>query len=158
MKKGIISLLSVGAGAAAGAIATVQSSNKKQAKAWQMSDKHLALFKMMNQWVAVKQQGKNLAEYFEANGYKSIAIYGMSYAGESLVEELKDTGIEVKYGIDKNASNLYSAIDVYSMEDELESVDAVVVTPIFFFDEINEELNQKFDCPIVSLEDILYAV
>lgn len=27
--------------------------------------KHLALFQMMNQWVKVKQAGKNLSSYFE---------------------------------------------------------------------------------------------
>lgn len=44
------------------------------------------------------------------------------------------------------------------MEDKLEPVDAVVVTAISFFDEIEEALNAKTDCPILSLEDILYNV
>ena len=40
----------------------------------------------------------------------------------------------------------------------LEAVDAVIVTPIFFMDEIEEMLSGKMDCPIVSLEDILYEI
>ena len=40
----------------------------------------------------------------------------------------------------------------------LETVDAVVVTAITFFDEIEERLSEKVDCPIISLEDILYEV
>ncbi len=35
-------------------------------------------------------------------------------------------------------------------------VDAIVVTAITFYDEIKEELSRKIDCPIISLEDILY--
>lgn len=123
-----------------------------------MSDKHLALFLMMNQWVKVKQEGKNLASYFEQNEYQKIAIYGMSYAGETLVEELKDSNIEVKYGIDKNADSMYIDVDVLTIEDDLESVDAIVVTAITFFDEIEEKLSEKMDCPIISLEDILYEI
>lgn len=158
MNKGIISILSAVTGAGVGAAAVGKVMGDK-ANSWhQMSDKHLALFQMMNQWVRVKQEGKNLSQYFEANNYKNIAIYGMSYAGETLVEELRNTNINVKYAIDKNANKIYSEIDIATMEDDLEEVDAIVVTAITFFDEIAEKLEEKIDCPIISLEDILYEV
>lgn len=158
MKKGIISVVSalVGAAAGAGAVGKVMAEGAEKSK--NMSDKHLALFLMMNQWVKVKQEGKNLSEYFKKNGYQKVAVYGMSYAGETLVDELKSGGIEVAYGIDRNADSLYSDVEVCSMEDELGEVDAVVVTAITFFDDIEEKLSEKMDCPIISLEDVLYEV
>ena len=113
---------------------------------------------MMNQWVKVKQEGKNLSAYFEKNGYKKIAIYGMSYAGETLVDELKETEVQIAYAIDKNANSIYSDINVITMDDNLEDVDAIVVTAITFFDEIEEQLQSKVSCPIISLEDILYEI
>lgn len=155
MKKGIISAL-VGAAIGAGAVKKV--SGDKLSILEGMSDKHLSLFLMMNQWVKVKQEGKNLASYLEREGYKRVAIYGMSYAGETLLNELKDTSIEVVYGIDKNADSLYMDVDVVPIEDNLEDVDAIIVTAITFYDEIEEKLNQKIGCPIISLEDILYEV
>lgn len=158
MKKSLISVLSAVTGAAVGAGAVGKKLSQKAKRAKFMSDKHLALFLMMNQWVKVKQEGKNLASYFEQNEYQKIAIYGMSYAGETLMDELKDTGVIVAYAIDKNADSIYADVDVMSMDDELESVDAVVVTAITFFDEIEENLSEKMDCPIISLEDILYEV
>ena len=158
MKKGLISFISGILGAIAGAGIISGFMGKSLARSNNMSDKHLALFLMMNQWVAVKQEGKNLADYFEEQGYKSIAIYGMSYAGERLLEELKGSDIRVKYGIDKNAGNIFLDVNMVTMEDELKPVDAIVVTPIFFFDDIEEELSQKIDCPIISLEDVLYEV
>lgn len=112
----------------------------------------------MNQWVKVRQEGKTLSEYFERNNYKNIAIYGMSYAGENLMDELKDSRICVKYGIDKKASRINKEIDLVTMEDNLQEVDAVVVTAIAFFDEIAEKLEKRLNCPILSLEDILYEV
>lgn len=158
MKKAVISVLSALTGAAVGAGVVGKTCTKSNTKIQNMSDKHLALFLLMNQWVKVKQEGKNLSNYFEKNGYKKIAIYGMSYAGETLVEELRNSEVEVMYGIDKNADNLYAEFDVVSPENVEDNVDAVVVTPIFFMDEIEEMLSEKFSCPIISLEDILYEV
>lgn len=158
MKKTTLSILSTLGGAAAAAAAVKKVTGKATEVQRNMSEKHLALFLMMNQWVAVKQEGKNLADYFEKMGYKTIAVYGMSYAGERLLEELKGSNIYVKYGIDKNARTIYSDVELVTMEDRLEPIDAVVVTPIFFFDEIAEQLSEKIDCPIISLEDVLYEV
>jgi hypothetical protein len=162
MKNGIKTAATVVAsaltGAAAAATAVGKTKDEKLNKAWGYSNKHLALFQMMNQWVKVKQEGKNLASYFEKNGYKKIAVYGMSYAGETLLDELKDTDIKVAYGIDKNAESIYADVDVITMDGDFKEVDAIVVTAITFFDEIEEELSEKVDCPIISLEDVLYEV
>ncbi len=158
MKKGVVSVLSMLVGVVVGAGTIGKLKGDKLNRAQKMSNKHLNLFLMMNQWVKVKQEGKNLSKYFEDNGYKRIAIYGMSYAGETLVDELKNTNIGVIYGIDKRADSLYADIDIISIDDSLEEVDAVVVTAITFFDEIEEKLTEKLDCPIISLEDVLYEV
>lgn len=158
MKKSIVGVTMALAGAGLGAVAAGKIVDKKIDKWQRMSDKHLALFLMMNQWVKIKQKDKNLSEYFERNNYKNIAIYGMSYAGETLLEELKDSGICVKYGIDKRAVRISEEVDMVTVEDDLREVDAVVVTAITFFDEIAEELGSKVNCPILSLEDILYEV
>lgn len=158
MKKAGISVLSalIGAAAGAGVVGKTVIGEKEKVKA--MSDKHLTLFLMMNQWVKVKQEGKNLSEYFMKNDYKRIAVYGMSYAGKTLVEELKNTEIKVAYGIDRNADYIYSEVDILPVEEELEKVDVVVVTSVTFFDEIEQKLSGKVECPIISLEDILYEV
>ena len=69
MKKGFIVAVSalsgaiIGAGASAVTVGKFSGETNKKVK--KMSDKHLALFLMMNQWVKVKQEGKNLETYFE---------------------------------------------------------------------------------------------
>lgn len=158
MKKGVIGVLSLLAGAVGGALSVGRAAKKKIKIEEQYASKHLVLYKMMNQWVRVKQQGKNLASYFEENGYKKIAIYGMSYAGETLLEELRDSAVEVAYGIDGNARSIYANVEVVTKDDYLEEVDAVVVTAITFFDEIEEDLMEIMSCPIISLEDILNEI
>lgn len=162
MKKGMIAVVASLAGAAAGAAAGAGTVGKKTMAETQrqkgLADKHLALYLMMNQWVKVKQENKSIADYLEQNGYKEVAIYGMNYAGETLYSELMGTGVKVKYAIDKSADQKYAEVDVISPEDELPDVDAVIVTAITFFDEIEEKLAEKISCPILSLEDILYEV
>lgn len=158
MKKGIISILSAFTGAAIGAGAVRKAIGESVSKSKAMSNKHLALFLLMNQWVKLKQESKNVADYLKKEGYNQIAIYGMSYVGETLLNELKNTEIDVAYGIDKNAVGIYADVDVYSVEDDLKQVDAVIVTAITFYDEVVKALQKKIDCPIMSLEDILYEI
>lgn len=120
-----------------------------------LTDKNLALFLLMNKWLKIKLAGGIIREYFEKKGYKSVAIYGMSHVGERLLEELKGSDIEIKYAIDRNAAWTYSDIEVYSPNDNLPDVDAVVVTAVYFFDEVYNNLKDKVRCPIISLEDVL---
>ncbi len=131
---------------------------KRMKEQKQYADKHLELFLMMNQWVRIKQEGKNLALFFEKNGYEKIAIYGMSYAGLTLVSELDGTNVQVMYGIDKKTDIDYLGIDVFPPENFLDNVDVIVITAITYFDEIEEKLSKKINCPIISLEDVLFEV
>ena len=158
MKKGLVGALSAVGGAAASAVAVGKKLNDRVAANQALADKHLALYLMMNQWVKIKQEGKNLSSFFEREGYKEIAIYGMSYAGETLLEELEDSNIKVRYGIDRNVDRIDTGITVVAPDDDLEDVDVIVVTSITFFDEIEEMLIKKINCPIISLEDVLYEV
>lgn len=158
MKKGVIAVISAACGAVVSAAGIVKAMQGQIDRWKDASWKYMDLYLMMDQWVKVKQEGKNLSEYFEARGYKKIAIYGMSDVGETLVEELKGTCTEVVYGIDRNADNLAPDIDVVSVDSRLDPVDAVVVTAVTFFDEIERKLSEKMDVPVLSLERILYEV
>ena len=68
----------------------------------------------MNQWVSNHQKGKSLISYFEKNNYKKIAVYGMNYIGNTLIDELKNSQITVEYGIDKNKNASHPDIKIVS--------------------------------------------
>lgn len=158
MKKGISTLLGMVTGAAAGGIAAGRSSSKKIKKMEMARTKVHDLYMAFDQWLQIRQQGKTLVEYFTKNGYKTVAVYGMKELGKRLCDELKGSDVAVSYAIDKNANSIYADVDVVTPDDELAPVDVVVVTAITYFDEIEERLCEKMDCPIISLEDILYEV
>lgn len=158
MKKGILTVMSLIGGAVLGTIVSGKIWKNKVIERAKMSEKHLTLYLMMNQWVKVKQENKSIVEYLEKQGYKEIAIYGMNFVGETLLRELKGSNIKVMYGIDKNAANIRSDIDIKTPDNELPMVDVIIVTAITFFEEIEEALYSKIDCPILSMEDILYEI
>ena len=113
---------------------------------------------VLNQWLLLKNEGKSLADYFVNNSYKNIAVYGMGELGNRLIEELKSSDINVRYGIDKNVQSVYSEIEVIDLESKIENVDVIVVTAVFAFEEIENELSKRTDIPIVSLEEVIYEI
>lgn len=158
MKKGISALLGMAAGAAAGGIAAGTSASKKIKEMSEVQAKVHELYMAFDQWLQIRQQGKTLVQYFTENGYKTVAVYGMKELGERLCDELKGSDVTVSYAIDKNADSIYADVDVVTPDEELAPVDVIVVTAITYFDEIEEELAEKVECPVISLEDVLYEV
>ncbi len=157
MKK-IIPVLTTITGALAGG-AAVNYINQKELKAKQESlIKMSEFYNILVTWLEVKQQGKSLEQYFKRNNYKTVAIYGMKELGERLYAELKDSEIEVKYAIDKDKEKLLADIDIYSPDEQMEPVDVIVVTAIHYFGEIEREMSQYADCPVISLEDVIYEI
>jgi len=114
----------------------------------------------LNNWLDIKQDGYNLAEWFIKRGYKKIAIYGAKELGERLYEELKGSDVVVSYFIDKNRDIHLSNDDVkvYSPESTLEEVDVIVVTAIYYFTDIADGLRPKVRCPVVSLETVINEI
>lgn len=162
MKKAVSKAISVLAGGVAGAVAASAATGSMMGKKLKEKDewfkKVVSYYHMYDRWLSIRQQGKSLVEWFEKNHYKTVAIYGIKELGERLYDELKDSGIEVKYIIDKKADELFADVDIITPDQELEPVDAIVVTATFYFDEIDETLSEKVEYPIVSLEDIIYEV
>lgn len=123
-------------------------------KSW----KYECLFSLMSCWLALRQKNVSVAGYFQEKNYKHVAIYGMGHMGLRLQDELGDNGIRIDYAIDRNKDNLYQGVKFVSPDEELYETDAVVVTAVDSFYEIEKILKGKLNCPILSLEDIIYDV
>ena len=158
MKKGTITGLSLLLGASTGAAAVGLNQKKKNAATDDLLQKMAEFYRLLLKWLEIEQKGHSIRSFFTGNGYKTIAIYGMKELGERLLDELKDSEVEVKYIIDKKADTMYADVDIVTPEEPLEEVDAIVVTAIHYMDEIEEMLEQKVDYPILSLTEIVDEV
>lgn len=122
-----------------------------------MQNLRLFYLNLLANWLKLKREGKSLSKYFEDNYLKNVAIYGLGNLGQEVYYELlKLENVKVLYGIDKNARNL--SIDnfkILSPNEHLEKVDAVIVTPLQYYNEIEEALDKIGIKNIISIEDIV---
>lgn len=85
-----------------------------------------------------------------------IAIYGMGKVGKVIYELFMRNGIEIAYCIDINKNIVLDNVDLrYSIDAMTNGIDAVIVTPEMFFDEISEEIQKIVDCRILMARDLL---
>lgn len=120
----------------------------------QLAEKHLEIMDVFKRWLMMLENGGSIEAYFMENGYKKIAIYGMGYLGERLLKGLSGTDIEVKYVIDRQYHSVDGEISVVSMNDILEPVDVIVVTPIYYFYTIKKQLKERTADEVISIENI----
>lgn len=119
-------------------------------------EKLLKYYRFFNQWLRIRQNGYTLAGYIKEQGINNVAIYGIAEFGQRLYDELIESGITVKYIIDNDPNAFFYNYEILSMNDEFVPVDAIIVTPILTYEEIKKALRKKVDCPIISLELLLF--
>jgi len=116
-------------------------------------------FAMYDQWLHNYRDNKKIDTFFKDNSYNSIAIYGMGRISEHIIEDLKGSDISIKYGIDKNAEKIYfNEIEVILPEriSDMDKVDAIVVTPIQFFNEIEKMIKDYgFTGEVLSIRQVV---
>lgn len=118
-------------------------------------EKNIQISQFLNNWLQMYQMKKTMIPYIMYMGYTNIAIYGMGILGQRLYDELEGSSITVKYAIDRNAANIKDLVDVKHPSEELEDVDAVIVTSLYYFDEIKRDMDSKMGCPVISVMDCL---
>ncbi len=127
-----------------------------QKKEKQILDKEEYL-KTYEKWMNKVQDGKKLSSYFKDNHYHTVAIYGMGRIGRHLYRDIQSADIKVEYGIDRSVL-CYDTIKCYTLNDELPYVDLIIVTVSAEADNIINMLRKKIDCPIQSIDNILFML
>ena len=117
--------------------------------------KYNHLMNLFNKWLFIKESGVSLQIYFETKGYKRIALYGLGMAGNHLLAELKNSQMEIIYGIDRLGNQLKFSFPIYTPDAEIPLADVIVVSITYDFNNIYKILKRKFAGPIVSLEEII---
>lgn len=116
--------------------------------------------KLLNDWMYLRDHTINVSSYFHKYGYQNIAIYGMGKLGEHLLCELKEGGIYVSFGIDKNGGENRQSIgiEIYRPEQKMPKTDAVVITVTDQYAEISRMLSREMECPMITIEEIIQEV
>lgn len=111
--------------------------------------------RLLNSWLTLKEENKNLEVYFKRHEYYNIALYGIGILGKHMISELKNSSITIRYGIDRKSDNIHQYFPVYQKEDKLPDVDVIVVCVSYDYVPIYQYLRKKVNCPIISLAEII---
>lgn len=122
------------------------------------TNKFRGYYDLLNGWLKLKHQKKSLASWFQEEKINRVAVYGMGEIGYRLIEELQDSEVIVKFGIDRKPDYAYGDFEIKSLDEEIEGVDAIIITPIFAFEEVENELKKKFSGRIISIDDIIFDI
>lgn len=112
-------------------------------------------YSLLTKWVDLHINKSTFSTILEKRGYQEIAIYGIGEIGKLLYDELYLSLTNVRYGIDQSHI-CYKDLVVFSVNDNLPPVDAIIVTIPNAYDEISYSLRNKVKAPIISIEDLLY--
>lgn len=121
--------------------------------------KETEILNIYNEWLMLFQERKSIISVLQHYKYRRIVVYGMGSLGERLCDEIinTDIGMSVVYALDMKKEGNYRTIPILHPEGILDlNIDAIIVTAVTYFDEIESLLKTKFGCPIISLEDIIY--
>lgn len=114
-------------------------------------------FQLVEYWLALRQKGVTLADFFIKRDFHRVAIYGYGVLGQRLYQELLGSGVKAIYGIDRRVKGNGTVFPIYTPNDDLEDVDVVIVTVSSGFPKIAKMLRNQINCPILPLEDVVYG-
>lgn len=162
MKKRYFIALAALAAAAAGTAVYVRCLRRLIKEANEKVLKFKQYYYVYNQWIKNYIDQYSVEKAMLDHGYRTITIYGNGEIGNRLYEALKDSEVKVKCFIDKKADDYTKynedGIAVYGINeaDEYADVDAIIVTTVNIFEEIEQKLrDNNVKCDIVSLDDVL---
>ena len=116
------------------------------------ADRNSANMYLFSDWLAFLYSGDHIEEYFHKKGFQKIMIYGNGFIGARLVQALQKTDVEIVAVMDKAAC---SGVDgVIGTDSDIPDSDCIIVTPVFYYEEIYDMLKERTNIPIVSIGDV----
>ena len=112
---------------------------------------------LLYRWLQLSQKGVELSDYFSANGYGSVAVFGMNREGRLAIEKLDDLAV---YGVEaENLGAVHERLKVYRLgDDPLPPANCMVICDLGETPEKTALIQKAFSGMIISLEDVLTAI
>lgn len=111
---------------------------------------------ILEMWLTLRDRKITVDTFLKKKGVKTIAIYGAGILGRHLYYELRDTEISIACFLDQNRKADISGVKTIVPEELAEAVDVIVITPILEYEKIKNNLKQRCDRDMISLEAVIY--
>lgn len=133
----------------------LHSTSQVAAESEKLVERYQCYWRVLHQWMLLKENGVNIGEYLQQKGIRKVAIYGMGMLGLHLVKELEGGPVEILCGIDRAAGALHQEFPIVMPDEPIGKVDAVIITPVFAFNEIYATLRKQYQGKILSLMELV---
>lgn len=124
---------------------------RQQEKVFSMSRRESDL---LYSWLQLSQGGAKLSEYFSADEYSRVAVFGMNRMGRLLIDELGDLAV---YGVEmENPNAVHERLTVYRLgDDPLPPAECIVICDLNRIQEKITIVQREFAGTILTLEQVL---
>lgn len=121
--------------------------------------KQRLFYKTLTKWIDVYHKGWNLGTELRKKGFENVAIYGFAELGKMAAYEIEqEEGIELCYVFDKKVTEkMADGLDkrIIYPNKYYEDIDCIVVSAIYYYEEIKQELTGMGYRNVLSLHEIL---
>lgn len=116
---------------------------------------YVAYYRLLEKWMTLREKGGGTKQYFMSRGMKKIIIYGLGKMANHLLEDLKESDINIVCAIDRNAINKYGDFPVITAEERIPDADCIIITPVHETEAIKKNLTGRTLLPIISLSEVI---
>jgi LmbE family N-acetylglucosaminyl deacetylase len=118
--------------------------------------KYTQFIHLFTDWIKSYQNKKYIADWFHEN---NVTIYGYAHIGQLLYRELRSADINVEEILDKRELKAEAQeCRIVKPQDGNKAVECVVITAIYYYDEIKKELLESGYNNILSIKDIIEEI
>jgi Glycosyltransferases, probably involved in cell wall biogenesis len=118
--------------------------------------KQVVYRQILEMWMVLRDREVTVNEFFHNMGIERIAIYGGGILGKHLYYELRETDVAVVCFMDKNTKADIPGTKTVIPGEQIEQVDAIIITPIMEYEKIREDLRKQYDFEMMSIETVIY--
>lgn len=109
---------------------------------------------VLTKWMLSTAQ-RDVGDVLSDMGIRSCVIYGYAELGKILRSRLKGSGVKLAYILDKKINEDHDNVRFFYPGKEVPDTDIVIVTAIYYYDEIKRELEGYGYGNIISLEELV---
>ncbi|WP_052212457.1 glycoside hydrolase family 99-like domain-containing protein [Anaerovibrio lipolyticus] len=118
-------------------------------------DRYRSYWRVLDLWVGMLERGDTPVDYLKKQGYSSVAVYGYGMLGKHLVYQLQQEGFNVRYVIDRQVEKNTDGVPLYSLNKNLPLVDAIIVTVLYDYDSIMNDIKRVLDVDVLPVDKLL---
>ncbi len=121
------------------------------------NEKCKKMFRVLSDWMTVREKGRFIGNYLKSLGINSVIIYGYGHFGRHLFAELEKSNVEIRGVIDRNAHYIDTKTVVRTLDDNIEAIDAVIIAILKDQNRnmIEEKIIQKTGAKLFWITDII---